>query len=132
MVTMSSDYILVVEDSPDLRDLIFELYRIEGYPVQTAQNGQDALDFLSKAEKLPCVILLDLMMPGMDGFKFREIQKQDPRLAKIPVLIMTADAHAKDKAKKAEANGFLKKPVEAETLIKVAEKFCPKPPAAFS
>lgn len=123
-MNMNSNYLLIVEDSPDLRDLMTELYRIEGYTAQTAKNGQDALRFLRSAEKLPSVILLDLMMPLVDGMQFRKLQKSDPRLADIPVLVMTADANAKEKARLAEANGFLKKPVEADVLIKVAEKFC--------
>lgn len=125
-MTSNSNFVFVVEDSIDLRDLITELFRIEGFAVATAKNGQDALEFLSKSEHLPSVILLDMMMPGMDGFQFRKAQLAIPRLRDIPVLIMTADANAKEKATQIQAHGFLKKPVEAETLILVAEKFCPK------
>lgn len=70
------------------------------------------------------MILLDLMMPVMDGFQFRAEQEKDERLAQIPVLLMTADSNAEIKAMEIGAKGYLRKPVSADTFVKVAEKYC--------
>lgn len=116
--------IFVVEDSKDIRDLIQLLYESEGYHVELAIHGQDALDKLKRRTTRPGVILLDLMMPGMDGFQFRREQERDPALSQIPVIIMSADANAENKALNVGAQGYLKKPVALKTLLAVAEKYC--------
>ena len=77
--------ILVVDDDPDIRDSLREVLEDEGYGTSCVANGREALDFL-RSGKRPCVILLDLMMPVMDGWQFLEEQKRDPALAAIPVL----------------------------------------------
>lgn len=120
----SRPFIFVVEDSKDLRDLIKILFDGEGYATEFACDGLEALQKLRSLQQMPSLILLDLMMPGMDGFQFRAEQQKDPRLSKIPVLIMTADANAKRKAKQLGTTGYLRKPVEVNVLIKVAEKYC--------
>lgn len=117
-------YILIVEDSQEIREQIGIFYKSEGYNVKLASDGSQALDILKTSEELPGVVLLDLMMPGMDGMQFRIEQEKDPRIANVPVLVMTADAHADVKAIKVGAKGYLRKPVELDTLLKVAEKFC--------
>lgn len=124
IMNSKNPYILVVEDSPDIREQIGKVFRSEGYHVQLMNDGQNALQHLKVCEKMPSVILLDLMMPGMDGFQFRAEQERDARMAGIPVLVMTADANADIKALKIGAQGYLRKPIAVETLIKVAEKFC--------
>jgi CheY-like chemotaxis protein len=116
--------IFVIEDSIDIRELIAYLYQSEGYQVQLAGDGKEALRLLRQSEELPCVILLDIMMPEMDGIQFRAEQEKDPILSKIPVLVMTADSDPDVKAKQLRANGYLKKPVALDALLAVAKKFC--------
>ncbi|MES3039372.1 MAG: response regulator [Bdellovibrionota bacterium] len=116
--------IFVIEDSEDIRDLIKLLYESEGYPVEFAGDGKEALEKLRSFAPPPCVILLDLMMPGMDGYQFRAEQIKDSKMAAIPTLVMTADSNAEEKAKRVGASGFLRKPVNIDVLIKVAEKYC--------
>jgi len=81
--------ILVVDDDPDIRDSLREVLEDEGYSVACVGNGQEALDWLHR-EPRPRVILLDLMMPIMDGWQFRREQKRDPAIADIPLIVITA------------------------------------------
>ena len=115
---------MIVEDSTEIGEQIAAFYESEGYAVELASDGRMALQKLRSSEDLPGVILLDLMMPGMDGSQFRQEQEKDPHISSIPVLLMTADANADVKAMRVGATGYLRKPVELETLVKVAEKFC--------
>jgi len=116
--------IFVVEDSSDIRELIQKFYEVEGYEVEAAKDGKEALEKLRAKTELPGVILLDLMMPEMDGFQFRIEQEKDAKLAPIPVLVMTADSSADLKAAKVSARGYLRKPVGVEVLLAAAQKFC--------
>jgi len=120
----SKPYIMIVEDAADIREALGSLYKSEGFEVVLASDGRDALVKLRSRLDLPALILLDLMMPGMDGFEFRAEQESDTRLSNIPVVLMTADANAKEKSIKAGVNGYIKKPVEIDVLLAVAEKYC--------
>ncbi|HEX7622759.1 MAG TPA: response regulator [Anaeromyxobacteraceae bacterium] len=82
--------VMVVEDDRDLRENMSELLEDEGYKPLCAENGLEALYFLRAQQVLPDVILLDLMMPVMSGWQFREQQLQDARLSSIPVIIVSA------------------------------------------
>jgi two-component system, cell cycle sensor histidine kinase and response regulator CckA len=106
--------LLVVEDDADIRETLDGLLSMEGFQVIGCSNGREALDWLRTSPK-PDVILLDLMMPVMDGWQFRVAQKHDPEIANIPVVALSADATAKAAA--IDADAYLKKPVEYETLI---------------
>jgi CheY-like chemotaxis protein len=116
----SARSILVVEDHFDLRDTLTELLQEEGYEVMSAGSGGEALDHLRSAPP-PSVILLDLMMPGMDGWQFREEQRQDPRLAAIPVVVISADEAAVQAWASREPAGCLKKPFDLPTLLQTIE-----------
>jgi signal transduction histidine kinase len=111
--------LLVVEDDADIREALDGLLSMEGFHVKGCSNGREALDWLHGAAK-PDVILLDLMMPIMDGWQFRVAQKDDPELAAIPVLAFSADATAKAAA--IDADAYLKKPVDYETLVDTIDR----------
>lgn len=116
--------ILIVEDSPDLQDLLGQLFSSEGYTLFQAYNGQQALDILHEMPQLPALILLDIMMPVMDGIEFREKQSKDAKLANIPVVVMSADSNSQAKALQLSANGVVRKPIkDIEQLLKLAERF---------
>src|SRR5258706_12954853 len=83
--------LLVVEDDADIRDALDGLLSTEGFRIAGCSNGREALDWLRTSPK-PDLILLDLMMPVMDGWQFRVEQKQDPALATIPILALSADS----------------------------------------
>jgi CheY-like chemotaxis protein len=112
-----SKRILIVEDALDIQFLLAHLLRSEGYQVDCAIDGLAALELLNSAEKLPGIILLDIMMPGMDGYQFREEQLKHERIAAIPVIVMTAAGDVQSKTASIEAQGFLKKPFSDITTI---------------
>ena len=119
---MQTKRVLIVEDAVDLRSLLCQLFESEGYTVAQAANGNEALAMLRAATELPQLILLDLMMPVMDGFEFRQAQAADPRLAGIPVIVMTADGDTRAKQVRAGAVDSLRKPVEVEQLLEVVDR----------
>jgi two-component system, chemotaxis family, chemotaxis protein CheY len=111
--------LLVVEDDLDIREILEEVLVAEGYAVQVASNGQEALDSLRAAVELPNLILLDLMMPVKDGLAFREEQAQDPLLSALPIVIMSADAHIEEKRRRMQVPVAIKKPFDIELLLRV-------------
>ncbi len=117
-------YILLIEDDVDIRETMFDVLKDEGFAVQTANNGQEALDFLRSAKQLPALILLDIMMPVMDGYQFREHQVKDPVFANIPTAMISADGQLQQKASRIGLTEFLKKPVDIEQLFALAHRHC--------
>jgi CheY-like chemotaxis protein len=117
----SSGIVLVVDDDPDIRDALCELLEGEGYRAASASNGQEALTYLNSKEP-PCVILLDLMMPIMDGWEFRRQQQIDPRLSKIPVVVITAAG--KYGADSITADRILPKPLQLEQVLEALHQYC--------
>ena len=112
--------ILVVEDDDDIRNAIVDLLESEGYATEFAINGKDALDRLHEMSK-PCLVLLDMMMPIMNGREFLDIVMKDNRLAPIPVLIVSAIA---DKTNTEGSVGFLKKPIDIDVVLNVVSQYC--------
>lgn len=110
--------LLIVEDDPDIADTLAELLDYAGYGVSTAGNGRSALESLQRAPTLPDLILLDLMMPVMDGWQFRSAQLADPRLARIPVLVLSAHVDAERAAQQLGALALLRKPIDVEALLR--------------
>jgi CheY-like chemotaxis protein len=120
----SADGVLVVEDDPGILHAIMQVLEDEGHAVRGAVNGKVALDMLrAPGAKLPRVILLDLMMPVMDGAAFRDEQLRDPALARIPVVLLTADNHAEEKAATMHVAASLRKPVELQQLLDAIEAY---------
>jgi CheY-like chemotaxis protein len=85
---MATNPVLVVDDNPDTRDAISRLLQIRGYPVVTAKDGWEALEYLRDGGRAS-LIILDLNMPGFDGRLFRAAQLRDDDLARIPVIVFT-------------------------------------------
>lgn len=121
-----SGRILLVEDDRDILRNVQKLLLSEGYIVDTAENGAEALSFLQKATELPGIIILDLMMPVMDGFQFREEQKKLPNLAHIPVVIMTADGHVDEKRVRTSAAAALRKPADIDDILETVKRIALK------
>jgi CheY-like chemotaxis protein len=117
-------FVLVVEDDPDTRSALRDLLALAGYRSLTAANGVDALRMLERDADVPCVILLDLMMPVLDGWEFLERQKKNARLASVPVVILTADPRAGEDRRRQEALALLMKPVDPDALIEVVSRYC--------
>lgn len=114
--------VVVVEDDADIRDTFQQLLEMEGYTVRTASNGKEGLAVI-REEKHPCMVILDLMMPIMNGWEFLKEQKADPELASIPVVVVTA-AGRRDVEINLPAKAVLKKPIELDTLVGVVKQYC--------
>ena len=115
--------ILIVEDDAFIREELAELLKEEGFLVLTACNGKEALSQLELADR-PCVILLDLMMPIMNGWDFRAAQRADPKLAAIPIVVMTGVADGAREARALDAAHWLSKPFEFEPLLAAVHTHC--------
>lgn len=112
--------ILVVEDDEDIRNVLVDLLETEGYHTEAAVNGKDALELLAEIPK-PCLVLLDMMMPIMNGRQFLDEVMKSSILAPIPVLIVSAIA---DKTNTEGAVGFLKKPIDIDVILSMVSKYC--------
>jgi CheY-like chemotaxis protein len=114
--------ILVVEDDTSIRELLVELLESESYEVFSAVNGLEAIKFLELGN-LPDLILIDLMMPIMDGYSFRTEQLKNDQWSKIPTVVMSAEANAKEKMKNFQITAFLSKPVELEIILSTVSRY---------
>ena len=112
--------IMIVDDEADIRDSLEEYFQYEGYSVTTAADGAQALASLQQGE-LPCVIILDLLMPVLDGIQMYQTMRADPRLSAVPVIISTSDPRR-------APSGVLimKKPVNLPSLLRAVEQHCSK------
>jgi CheY-like chemotaxis protein len=119
---MNESSVLVVEDDDDLRATVADLLRDEGVEVAEVANGAEALGWMH-AHGRPTVILLDLMMPKMDGMQFRRAQLAEPDLATVPVVLMTASTVHQPIIDAAGINDVLHKPLEAETLLSMVRRY---------
>ena len=118
--------VLVVEDDFDLCDALVPILEYEGHRVVSAANGREALDRL-QAMPPPSVILLDLMMPVMDGWQFREEQLHDPKLAGIPVVIVSGQGLLMRQAPAHGVSEVLRKPLELRDLLTAVERHVHSP-----
>ena len=114
-------WVMIVDDEEDIRSMIRLALELKGYNVVEASDGRDALRQLREGAR-PGLILLDLMMPGMNGWDFRDQQARDPELAEIPVLVFTGDTRITQKVRELGAAGYVKKPVGFHSLQAVVEK----------
>jgi CheY-like chemotaxis protein len=119
----SSRSILLVEDDLDLREALSMVLEAEGYRIVGAANGLEALTQLRRSGP-PCLILLDLMMPIMDGWQFRAEQQQDPALASIPVVVFSADGRVPEKARALGAVAYCRKPIDFDVLLETIRRYC--------
>jgi CheY-like chemotaxis protein len=118
---MSDCKVLVVEDDTDSREAMLEVLSYEGYCVQGASNGQDALNVLRSGRFSPDVIVVDLYMPAMDGNDFRLALRDDSRFAGIPVIVCTGDS---PQSVSPGAFGTLQKPVDIDSLTAIVHSGC--------
>jgi CheY-like chemotaxis protein len=110
----------LVEDDPDIRGAVAEILQEEGFAVVVACNGYEGLARLVQMAR-PCLILLDMNMPVLDGPEFMARVREDPDLRACTVLILTAQRIAPPLG----ADGFLRKPFDIEDLLAAVERYCP-------
>ena len=121
---MATHRIFVVDDEDMIRDSIVEFLDENGYEAIGAAHGRDALDKLTASGPRPCLILLDLMMPIMDGRAFREKQLQNPALAEIPVVVFSAYQDVAATANELGVADYLAKPVDLTRLLRIIRQSC--------
>lgn len=115
--------VLVVEDDLDIRETVIDALLDEGYTAIGAVDGVDALQQLRAMQDLPELILLDLMMPRMNGMEFCAEKNADPRWSAIPIVILSADAQAAQRAQACGAADCLRKPVKLDMLYATVSRF---------
>ena len=125
---MSGPTLLLVEDDDSIREIVGEVLQSRGYQLLMATNGREALDVLHACgEDLPKLILLDLMMPDMDGRQFLVERQKFPHLVPIPVVVLTAAGRTSKANAEMEVAAWLSKPVELDRLLTTVGQFCPAP-----
>lgn len=117
--------VMVVDDEPDVRESLVEALETHGWSAVTARDGADALDKL-RAGPRPSAILLDIMMPVMDGWQFRSAQRLDPVLCDIPVVVFSANELVRAAAFDMGAAAFLKKPIRLDALLSTLRRCVPR------
>ena len=117
--------ILLIDDHEDIRDGLEVVLRQEGYAVETAANGREALDRL-RAGFRPCIILTDLMMPIMTGNEFRKEQLTYPELKDIPLIVYSGVTNMRDSAPQLQAAAYAEKPMEVDRIIALVRQHCLK------
>ena len=117
---MRCQTILIVEDDVNIRETLKSLLELEGFAVFAAVNGQDGLNAL-KHITAPCLVLLDLLMPVMDGTEFLKVKSSDSVIATIPVCVVSAVA---DRTQAPGAVGYIKKPIDFDALLRFVRRYC--------
>jgi two-component system, chemotaxis family, chemotaxis protein CheY len=115
--------VLVVDDDEDIRVAMSDTLEAEGYRVLLAEDGLDALAKLRSGGERPHLILLDLMMPNLDGSGFCAAKQKDPTISTIPVVIVSADSRVTQKAAELGVEASLAKPVRIAELVATIERF---------
>ncbi|HEX9242986.1 MAG TPA: response regulator [Anaeromyxobacter sp.] len=111
---MTRPLVLVVDDDPDILDAICDILEAEGYRVARARHGGEALERI-EAER-PALILLDLMMPVMDGVSFAQALRARPAVSDLPIVVISADGN-RQRAAPVGAAGYLAKPFDIDSLL---------------
>jgi CheY-like chemotaxis protein len=114
---MADTPILLVDDDADIREALGETLRDEGYSVIAAPNGLEAMLWLAERQPPSCVVLLDLMMPVMDGSEFLQKKQTDPALSTHPVIIITASIRAVQFERTPDIKACIAKPIEMDQLL---------------
>ena len=120
---MANKNVLVIDDDYDIRDLVVFYLNSKGYEAVGASNGKDAIAHL-QTEIKPALIILDLMMPVMDAWEFREAQQSDPAIGEIPVVLISATDEVSDHVIPLAAAGFIRKPIDFNHLLATVEQHC--------
>ena len=116
--------VLIVEDDEDIRADLAAILALKGWEVDQAANGLEALERMRA--QLPCVVLLDLMMPEMNGWELRAAMKADLRMRDVPVVIVSGAGRLDEAASALDVAAVLPKPFELTQLLELVARFCPR------
>jgi CheY-like chemotaxis protein len=120
-VDRKEELIMVVEDEDEAREILVQILEFEGFSVCSFANGADALDYIKSGTE-PCLIVLDIMMPVMDGREFRAVLLKNPAWAKIPTVVVTALESSS--IRQLDVTKVLRKPVDVNALLSVVRQNC--------
>ena len=115
--------ILLVEDDSDIRESLAELLLLRGYQVTAVADGREALNYLETGD-LPCLIILDLMLPVMSGWEFRHRQLSDARWSSIPTILLSGVNNLFQESQRLQAVAFIPKPIDIQSLYKTIDRYC--------
>lgn len=120
--------VLIVEDDPEVREMLRELLATEGFHAVAAEDGLEALHLLRtvrhRAPDAPCLVLLDLKMPRLGGNEFRRAQLGDPTVANVPIAVMSGATDLEQRAEAMGAVAMLAKPLNVDLLMAVVKRYC--------
>lgn len=117
---MHTSRVLIIDDDEAIRETVQMALELEGYDVDTAVNGREALETIEESQR-PCLILTDLMMPIMNGWELIDAINKNPQLSTIPIVVVTAFM---DKATGLPAHAVLRKPINLDALLAIVHQFC--------
>jgi CheY-like chemotaxis protein len=120
----SASEVLVVEDDPNLREVYADVLAAEGYEVSVAANGKEALAILSDGAARPCVVVLDLRMPVMDGWDLAARMRDSQQWQSLPIIVVAAHYLVADEARRIGAAAWLQKPVSLTHLVSAVQSAC--------
>jgi two-component system chemotaxis response regulator CheY len=120
-MTSSCIDVLLAEDDEDLREAMVDTLSDAGYTVEAVGNGRDALEWLEDNAAAPKLILLDLMMPVMDGWQFLDERRKTPKVAAVPVVVLSANGSFTGES---DTIAFMRKPVAVQQLLDVIATYC--------
>jgi len=115
--------VLVIEDNAEIREVLEEMIRADGTVVESAADGAQGWARVGR-EPTPCLILLDLKMPVMDGVEFLKLRNADPEIARIPVIMLTGSAELEEREQELHFQGFVKKPFDPDALSRLVRQYC--------
>jgi CheY-like chemotaxis protein len=118
------EFVLVVDDDEDIREALEMVLETNGHPVVSAGDGAEALEYLKREKRRPCVILLDLMMPGMNGFELHEALSAEPAYAGIPIVVITGAGADVEELATPMTSEILRKPFDLHTVLKAVNRHC--------
>lgn len=120
----STGSVLIVDDDAGIREMLRLVLETEGYHVETAADGLDALQRVRSVAERPNLILLDLNMPVMTGWEFRHQQRHDPAIADIPIAIISADRSLAQQHFSIDAVDYFRKPLDFPRLLALVDRVC--------
>ena len=128
VTTTPAGNVLIVEDDPDVREMLSTLLSTEGFHAVAAEDGLEALHLLRavrhRAPEVPCLVLLDLKMPRLGGNEFRRAQLGDPTVASVPVAVMSGAVDLEQRAQDLGAVATVAKPINIDRLMDVVRRYC--------
>jgi CheY-like chemotaxis protein len=128
VTTTPAGNVLIVEDDPDVREMLSALLSTEGFHAVVAEDGLEALHLLRavrhRAPEMPCLVLLDLKMPRLGGHEFRRAQLGDPTVASVPVAVMSGAVDLEQRAQDLGAVATVAKPINIDRLMDVVRRYC--------